>query len=714
MRAFLTALFICLAAQAQNPSANLTVDVNANRRAIHPNIYGLAYASTAQLQDLNVPLNRYGGNNTSRYNWQINADNRGQDWYFESIGESSAVAGERGTTFINNTRTAGAQAMITIPMIGWVAKLGPSRSKLAGFSQSKYGAQTGNDGQWFPDAGNGILKSTGKAVSGNDPNDANVPNSSTLQQGWVQSIVNAYGLASGGGQKYYILDNEHSLWHSTHRDVHPVGATMDEIFSAMTDYAAHIKAADPGALVVGPEEWGWSGYLLSGYDQQYGSVHGWSYMPDRSNHGGMDYLPWLLSQLKPSHLLDVFTVHYYPQGGEFGNDTSTSMQLRRNRSTRSLWDPNYVDETWINDKVMLIPRLRSWADTYYYAGTPIGITEYNWGAEGHINGATTQADILGIFGREGLDLAARWTTPDASTPTYKAIKMYRNYDGNKSAFGDTSVAAGGANPDNVAVFAAQRDSDGALTVMVISKYLSGTTPVSVALSNFSAAGTAQVYRLTSANAINRLADLSVAGSAVSFTAPAQSITLLVLPKSGGPANQPPVAVAGASPTSGYAPLAVLFDASGSNDPDGSIASYSWAFGDGGTSNVASPPHTYQNPGNYTAVLTVTDNQGATGTASVAISAGTDPNIINAPTNLTGKGSKGTATLSWRDHSTNESGFYIERAPSGSSNFVRVGTTAANVTSFKNTASRGSYVYRVQAFNGSATSGYSNSVTVSVK
>ena len=89
------------------------------------------------------------------------------------------------------------------------------------------------------------------------------------------------------------------------------------------------------------------------------------------------------------------------------------MQLRRNRSTRSLWDPNYVDETWINDRVQLIPRLKNWVDTYY-PGTTIGITEYNWGAENHINGATAQADIFGIFGREGLDMAARWTTP-AST-----------------------------------------------------------------------------------------------------------------------------------------------------------------------------------------------------------------------------------------------------------------------------------------------------------
>jgi len=713
MRVFLATLFVCLAAQAQNPAANITVDANANRRAINANIYGLAYASTTQLQDLNVPVNRYGGNNTTRYNWQINADNRGQDWYFESIGDTSSVAGERGNTFIANTRAGGAQAMITIPIIGWVAKLGSNRSKLAGFSQAKYGAQTGNDWQWFPDAGNGIKQSTGQPVSGNDPNDANVANTSAFQKQWVQSIVTQWGPASVGGQKYYILDNEHSIWHSTHRDVHPVGATMDEVLSRMTDYATQIKAADPSALVVGPEEWGWSGYLLSGYDQQYGGLHGWSTMPDRNAHGGMDYLPWLLGQLKPGHLLDVFTVHYYPQGGEFGNDTSTAMQLTRNKSTRSLWDPTYVDQTWINDTVKLIPRLRNWADTYYWPGTPIGITEYNWGAESHINGATTQADILGIFGREGLDLAARWTTPDATTPTYKAIKMYRNYDGNKSAFGDTSVSAGGTNPDNIAVFAAQRASDNALTVMVISKYLSGTTPVTIALNNFNAGTTAQVYQLTSANAISHLADLSVAGSSVSFTAPAQSITLLVLPKS-GVSNQPPTAVASATPTSGIAPLAVNFSGANSSDSDGTIASYSWAFGDGGTGSGVASAHTYQNVGNYTAVLTVTDNQGATATASVGISVTTNPNVINAPSNLTGKGAKGSATLFWRDNSNNETGFTIERAASGSSNFAQAGSVAANAITFKDTLSKGTYVYRVRSFNSSGTSAYSNSVTVSVR
>src|SRR6266852_1401403 len=144
-RKFILAILLsCAVVFAQNPAASVTVDAAASRHAIDPRVYGIAYGATAQLSDLNVPLNRYGGNNSSRYNWQLNADNRDQDWYFESIGDTSAVAGERGDTFISTTQAGGARAMITIPMLDWVAKLGASRGKLAGFSQAKYGAQTGN------------------------------------------------------------------------------------------------------------------------------------------------------------------------------------------------------------------------------------------------------------------------------------------------------------------------------------------------------------------------------------------------------------------------------------------------------------------------------------------------------------------------------------------------------------------------------------------
>ena len=533
-----TALLVaCLAISPRAQSGiTIAVDAAANRRPINPNIYGVAHATSAQLTDLNSPLNRNGGNNTTRYNWQQNADNRGSDWYFQSIADSSATPGERGDSFIAGAKAANAQAMLTIPLIDWVAKVGPTRGKLASFSIAKYGAQSGSDSQWMPDAGNGI-RTNGQFVTGNDPNDANVPSTSSLQQQWVQHLVTRWGTNANGGLRYYILDNEPSLWHATHRDVHPTGQTLDEIRDKIIDYASRIKAVDQSAVVAGPEEWGWSGYLFSGSDQQYGSTHGWSFLPDRANHGGADYLPWLLSALHQDdttngrRLLDVFTVHYYPQGGEFSDDVSSAMQLRRNRSTRSLWDPAYVDETWINDRVQLIRRLKNWVNTNY-PNTPVGITEYNWGAENHINGATTQADVYGIFGREGLDMAARWTTPAASTPTYKAMKLYRNYDGNRSSFGDTSIAASAPNPDVVSAFAAQRSSDGALTIMVINKALSGSTPTTVNLANFAAAGPAQVWQLTSANAITRLADITVAGAGFSATVPPQSITLFVVPSAG--------------------------------------------------------------------------------------------------------------------------------------------------------------------------------------
>jgi len=534
-------LAAAISLQAQT-AITIAVDVSANRHPINPNIYGVAHATTAELNDLNSPLNRNGGNNTTRYNWQLNADNRGNDWYYESIADGSAIAGERGDTFVANARAANAQAMLTIPTIEWVAKVGANRSKLAGFSIAKYGAQTGNDWQWFADAGNGV-RTNGQYVTGNDPNDANVPSNSTFQQGWVQHLVGRWGTNMNGGLRYYILDNEPSIWQGTHRDVRPTGPTMDEIRSKMLDYGAKIKAVDPSALVVGPEEWGWSGYFYSGYDQQYGAAHGWGSLPDRNNHGGADYLPWLLDALRQNNtatgvrLLDVFTVHYYPQGGEFSDDVSSAMQLRRNRSTRSLWDPGYVDETWINDKVQLIPRLTGWVNNYY-PGTLTGITEYNWGAESHINGATAQADIYGIFGREGLGMAARWATPASSTPTYKAMKLYRNYDGSRSTFGETSVSATAPNPDAVAAFAAQRSSDGALTVMVIAKSLSGSTPATIALANFAHSGAAQAWQLTAANAITRLSDVSVSGSSFAVTLPPQSITLFVVGAASGAPSAP--------------------------------------------------------------------------------------------------------------------------------------------------------------------------------
>ena len=149
-----------------------------------------------------------------------------------------------------------------------------------------------------------------------------------------------------------------------------------------------------------------------------------------------------------------------------------------------------------------------------------------------MSGATAQADALGIFGREGLDVAERWTTPPDGSPVFKACQMYRNYDGARSTFGDTSVRTVSPDPDSVAAFASVRSKDGALTVMVVNKQLDLSALTAVVLSNVAHEGTAQVWELASTNPIVRRADAKVVANQVVALLPAQSITLFVAPTRG--------------------------------------------------------------------------------------------------------------------------------------------------------------------------------------
>ena len=608
----LRSALLVLIAVAAGAVETITINASLDRHAINPLIYGVAFASTVQLTALNAPSNRWGGNTTSRYNWKQNADNKGSDWYFESLdsGEGSGQSAAA-NVFIDATRAAGAQPMLTVPTIGWAAKLGNARGRLSSFSIAKYGPQTGSDWQWMPDAGNGVL-STGN-ITGNDPNDANVPVDSTFQREWITYLKGKYGSASAGGLRYYLLDNEPGLWHETHRDIHPVGAGMDELWTRLSTHAAAIKSADPGAMVVGPEEWGYLGLTFSGLDAQNGR---WVGGPgsDRAAHGNLDCLPWLLQQFQQYQnangvrLLDVCTTHCYPTGNEFSNDVSATTQALRNRSTRALWDPTYMDEAWVGTQIRMIPRLKQWVATYY-PGTQVGITEYNWGAENHINGATAQADILGIFGREGLDMAARWTTPDASTPTFKAMQLYRNYDGANAGFGDTSLRATVANPDNLSSFAAVRASDGALTVMLINKS-AAVTACAVNLSSFNAAAASQVWQLTAANSITRIADIAVAANQANLTVPAQSITLLVLAAA---VNLAPTVTVSA-PATATVGSAIALSAIAA-DSDGSIASIEFSIGSTLLATDSSSPYaaswTPSVAGSYAVTAKATDNLGAT-------------------------------------------------------------------------------------------------------
>ena len=329
--------------------------------------------------------------------------------------------------------------MLTIPMIDWVAKLGANRGKLASFSIAKYGAQTGNDWQWFADAGNGVRQRTGRSSP------ATIPTTPTCRRRRSSSragcsIWSAAGApAPNGGVRYYILDNEPSIWHSTHRDVHPTGATMDEIREQdRSTTPRKIKAVDPSALVVGPEEWGWSGYFYSGYDQQYGSSHGWSSLPDRDNHGGADYLPWLLDQLRQRSATDGPA----PARRLHGALLPAGRRVRRRRVDRDAAAPQPLDALAVGSElrrrdagstieVQLIPRLQGWVEHVLSRARRSASPNTTGAPRTTSTARPTQADISASSAARGSTWRARWTTPAATTPTYKAMKMYRNYDGNK-------------------------------------------------------------------------------------------------------------------------------------------------------------------------------------------------------------------------------------------------------------------------------------------
>jgi hypothetical protein len=334
-----------------------------------------------------------------------------------------------------------------------------------------------------------------------------------------------------------------------------------------------------------------------------------------------------------------------------------------------------------NECVCLIPRMKNWVNANY-PGTKMSITEYNLGAQGDINGALAQTDVLGIFGREGLDVATMWPFlgyPDIplNAPITYAFRMYRNYDGAKSTFGDTGVSAVSADQSQLSVYAAQRTSDSALTVMVINKTSNDLTS-SVSLANFSPQSTAKVFRYSAANltAVVSEPDQAVISNGFSAAFPANSATLLVIPVSAAAtitANPNPIPVA-AGATVGQ--TTISWNAPGSSSVEVHIGSATGdLFGGGGSTGSAQTGEWVTNGMVFVLVDATSHATLANTTVTLGSSGGTatitaNPNPIQVSAGVLA----GQTTISWN-------------APSSTSVEVHVGT--ATGTLFAGGASTGS-------------------------
>lgn len=527
---------------AGSPVIGVNVDAAQRLHPINPLIYGLAGGSDGLKAQIRPTLARWGGNPSSRYNWRLgNAWNAGRDWQFRNGNYGNASASDRlpsgvADSAILANRAQGAATLLTIPALGWVAKDDNNASQSLGVPST--------GGPALPGRTDGIIAGYDPTPNRQRTSVPSAARSSTstdlgavVQSDWVRHLVGTFGDAAHGGVQYYAIDNEPDIWDGTHTDVHPARPGYDDMLAMFLDYASMIKEADPTAQVTGPVLSGWTGFYYSALDR---GTDNFKTAKDRAAHGGAPFLPWWLTQLyrhdrnTGQRTLDVLDVHWYPQGGEYtAGGTDPAMNARRLRSTRSLWDPTYIDESWIGKTwdenvtrgvVRLIPRLRDWVSAYY-PGTKIAISEWNWGADDTPNGALTIAEVLGIFGREGLDMAAYWTAPKERSPGALAFAAYRNYDGRGGQFGAVALAAATTAPDQLSCFAALDPPTGDVTAIMVNKAPQQPANVSFQISNFPS-GAISVYQCADAmTAWRPLAPMTLQDNGVEQTLPPSSITV---------------------------------------------------------------------------------------------------------------------------------------------------------------------------------------------
>ena len=507
---------------AAESAGAISINCGDVRNKISPLIYGIGYSGAGNLKEtpwtMGATVNRWGGNPTSRYNWQVpNAWNTAADYYFRNVQINDSP--DAAESFLANNERYGLRSAVSLPMIGWVAKDATSYS----FPVSKYGEQQGTDPS-NNDIGNG-LATDGQPIESGSPKATSVQSTPATVAQWVGRLK--------GRVSMYFLDNEPELWDSTHRDVHPEPLTYDELLDRTVKYATAVRAADPDAVIAGPASWGWPAYFWSAADAKAG----FDRAPDRRAHGNMPLIPWYLQQVRAAEkksgvkLLDVLDVHFYPAAEQVfvtnGGATDEATSALRIRQVRGLWDPTYKDESWVREPIYLIPRLREWVKEYA-PGLGISIGEWNFGAETHMSGGLATAEALGRFGVEGVYSAYYWTNPPVNSPSYWAFRAFRNYDGNGAAFNDRVLGATGA--ENLSLFASINESKTEITAMVLNTDPKNPKRPRIALNGCGATSTAEAFLYAGgASGFASQGAKRLSGRSVNVALPPYSIAVVRIP-----------------------------------------------------------------------------------------------------------------------------------------------------------------------------------------
>lgn len=468
-----------------------TIRADTDRHPINPRIYGTNQPHDLDTLQRGMGLIRQGGNRMTAYNWENNASNAGTDYmnqndgYLESILEvDGSIPGEVVRAPTQEALDAGADMLVTIPICGYVAADkdgGGDVNQSPNYLGTRFHQTIAAKGAPFtdkPDLGDGKVYQDEFAA-------------------WLKGkFPDAF--AGGEARILFSMDNEPDLWNSTHPRIHPENVGYVELATKNRDFARAIKAVAPNALVTGMVSYGFAGYL---------SLQA---APDKMG----DAIDYYLEQMKMAEqaegkrLVDVLDLHWYSEvyaSGQriTGEDTSADSVAARVQAPRSLWDPTYKESSWIANDVLqgpikLIPWLKD-KIAAHYPGTGIGFTEYNYGGGGHISGAIAQADVLGIFGREGVALAAYWSLGGPSTFIDAAFRAFTSYDDDGARFGDTSIQALTSDPEKTSIYASVDEAEPGRTVLVAINKTAAPLSAAVTLAAYADVQSVEVWQLGGAD-----------------------------------------------------------------------------------------------------------------------------------------------------------------------------------------------------------------------
>ena len=436
-----------------------TLDAKNDVRLISPYIYG--FNDNISVIGNNTAALHFGTNRISAYNWENNASNSGSE--FGNVNDAAYCV------FPDNPPAAPIEEYL-IYDVDLIAIAIPINDYVA----ADY--DIGGDVTSSPDYLHTRFKE-------NRPTkDAAFSLEPDLTDDFVyqDELVNWVKARAGDKHVMFSLDDDVDKWDEIHPAIRPKGKlTFDELIERNNDYAEAIKETWPEADVGGFVGKTWLGLATLNMDitredplivERYVQT-----MREKSTAYGR-------------RLIDYLEVRFFPQVYFDSDVNNPEMNAEvRMQSPRELWDETYTDtldaetKAWLGDDVGLayISRLKK-VIAENDPELKLLISSWGFGGDNHISGAIALADTLGIFGRDGVDAAMNFdmfiSDETARQYLYAGFRMFRNFDGNMSCFGNISFRAVTDDVDQTSVYASyDADDPDRVVIVAINKAASSLT-----------------------------------------------------------------------------------------------------------------------------------------------------------------------------------------------------------------------------------------------